>query len=126
MIRTLIYFVLISLFTGSCAIYETASEPMKFRIEFLSSNLSDYKIYQQNESGNFVLVKPLDVGVYDMSIPMMSGGYSKILFLKYKNHDPNEYKVIQIKRDGEVYRELSNREIRQLKSEKNVYKLKLD
>ncbi len=126
MINKLFYFIVISLTVVSCAIYETASEPMNFRIEFLSANLSDYKIYQQNESGEFDLVKPLDGGVYDISIPMMHGGYSKILFLKYKKQDPNEYKIIQIRKEREIYRELSIKDIRQLKSEKNIYKMKLD
>ena len=56
----------------------------------------------------------------------MRGGYSEFLFfLKFYEHNPEEYKVLRIMKKGEILKELSIRDIEQLPQDvQNNYKLK--
>ncbi|MBI5218276.1 MAG: hypothetical protein HY958_05030 [Bacteroidia bacterium] len=124
-IKNIFLVLAVSVMIHSCKMAETASSPMSFRMEILAKSPSDYKLYIHKGAGQYELLSPVGGSTYDISIPAMNGGYSKFLFIVYNKHDPNDYKVIHVKKEGEIIKELSLREIQQLKYEKNIYKLKL-
>ena len=98
----------------SCRIVEVSSLPRTITIVVLSDSPSQYQLSQLKVSGKYEPVKPVQPGIYSISIPAMDGGYSEFLLIKYNKHIPEEYPVIQIIKAGKVMRELSIKDMEKL------------
>lgn len=104
----------IALLITACRFVEVSSMPRTFTIAIQSEMPALYQLCQLKASGAFERVKPASDGIYTVSIPVMDGGYSEFLFIKYNKHIPEEYPVIRITKNGIVQKELSIADMKKL------------
>ena len=99
--------LVIGLLPISCRMVEVSSMPRTYAIAIQSETPALYQLCQLKSSGDFERVRPVSNGIYTVSIPVMDGGYSEFLFIKYNTHIPEEYPVIRVTKNGRVLKELS-------------------
>lgn len=110
---TLIVLIITALIT-SCRMVEVASKPRTITLAVQSDSPSQYQLTQLKVSGKFEPLKPVQPGVYTISVPAMDGGYSEFLFIKYNKHIPEEYPVIQVMKAEKILKELSIKDMEKL------------
>ena len=123
---SLFLFISLATFLFSCGITETQSEARKFSLKLLDCSTDDIKLILHKGAGKYEECKTEDKIHFNIEIPAMRGGYSEFLFfIKFNEHNPEEYKVLRIMKKGEILKELSIRDIEQLPQDvQNNYKLK--
>lgn len=104
-----------------CRNVETGTTPRQYQLR-MAAGMYTMHLYQGAEQ--YIEIVPKN-GIYKVSIPSMNGGYSQCLGIKYNVHNPNEYKVLMIKKSGAVHREYSISEIEALPERENVRDLPL-
>lgn len=105
----LCFLALLGLF--SCRTVETASLPRTVSLKLEVSSNEPFAVFVYKGAGLFEEVSPLKPFFYQIKVPMMDGGYKQFLFIKYSIHNPNEYKIFQIKKQGNLLSELSLKDI---------------
>jgi len=104
-----------------CRNVETGSMPKQYKLT-MPAGLYTMHLYRGAEQ--YSEVTPRN-GIYNIHIPSMGGGYSQCLGIKYNVHNPNEYKILMIKKGSAVYREYSIREIEALPEQEGIRELPL-
>ncbi|HPQ54969.1 MAG TPA: hypothetical protein PK253_17080 [Spirochaetota bacterium] len=107
--------------SACCRNVETGSTPKQYKLT-MPAGLYTMHLYQGAEQ--YSEVTPRN-GIYNIHIPSMGGGYSQCLGIKYNVHNPNEYKILMIKKGSAVYREYSIREIEALPEQEGIRELPL-
>jgi len=96
---------------ATCVIVETASKPRRVRLKIAAANPREFKVLVHGGAGRFREKESEDKMHYDIAVPMMEGGYRRFLFIKYNVHDPLHYKIIKIKKGGQMVLELSLKDV---------------
>lgn len=97
-----------------CKKVETRSQEQSFYVRLISNQLDGLEMLVYQGSGQYKKIVSTNKLDYKINIPSMRGGYSSTLFLKFDEHKPEEFKVVQIKNKNEVLLELSINDIKAL------------
>lgn len=119
MITAAAFLVMVS--ASCCMNVETGSTPRRYCLRMPAG---PYTMHLHQGAGQYAAIVP-DNGIYTVHIPSMNGGYSRCLLVKYNVHDPNEYKVLLIRKSGAVHREYSVRELDLLPEQDGIRDLPL-
>ena len=111
--------ILLSLFVIqfiSCASFETISDPKQYNITLTNNSNDSIKLFVHQGAGKYDEILPVE-NIYLVKIPIMRGGYSSFLGIKFNKHTPEEFKVVKIMKGEKTIKEFSIIKIEQLKKD---------
>ena len=114
-------FLLIQFFIIGCRTVEISVPSQEIKLIVQSGRKINPSVYLSEGAGSFKKLKSDSNSIYNFNSPSMDGGYSSFLFFKYSIHNPNEYEIIQIKKNEKLIKALSLKEIKELKKESLGY-----
>lgn len=89
----------------SCTSSETMSIEKHYKCK-LGEYSGNVRIYLQNGPEKYNEIITAD-SIYNIDIPAMRGGFTSFFGIKINDHEPNDYKVVRLVKDGIIIREFS-------------------
>jgi len=111
--------------SNHCKTVETMQPAMEFRLR-LNSTDTTVQLYVKNVTAKFVNISPDGVGIYNIRVPAMRGGYTDNVIFKSNVHDPADYVILKLQRGEKVLKELSTRQLKKLPQTGDVVQLGVD
>ncbi len=108
----------------SCKRVEIAVKPQSFKVKIKTTSTKDLNVFAKADAESFKKINSSD-GFYLIETPMMRGGYTKFLFLKFKKSDPKTYPVFRAILGKRLASELSIEGIESLPKEDGFYVLSI-